>query len=68
MKLLERQLNEMGFDVEEVKQTQPRFFDMIVLCYQANMAKLQMESGPEQQPTEEQANQLMTECLQSTIA
>jgi len=40
MLMLEHKLNQMNFDVEEVKQTQPRFFDMIVLCYQANMAKL----------------------------
>ena len=68
VRLLDRQLNEMGFDAEEVKQTQPRFFEMIVLCYQANIAKLQMESGTDQQPTESQANQLMAECLQTTIA
>ena len=40
VRLLDRQLNEMGFDADEVKQTQPRFFEMIVLCYQANIAKL----------------------------
>jgi len=40
MILLEEKLTQMGLDVEEVRQTQPRFFDMILLCYQANMAKL----------------------------
>ena len=44
MAMLELKLNQMGFDVEEVKETQPRFFEMILLCYQANMAKLQQQT------------------------
>lgn len=51
--LLEQKLNEMGLDVEEIKQTQPRFFDMILLCYQANMAKLQQTTA--EPPSEAQA-------------
>lgn len=34
---LEQKLNEIGIDVEEVKQTQPQFFNMIKLLYQVNM-------------------------------
>jgi len=30
----------MGFDAEELKKTEPQFFNMIRLCYQVNMAKL----------------------------
>ena len=41
MILLEQKLNQMGFNVEEVKLTQPHFFEMILLCYQANMERLQ---------------------------
>jgi len=37
---LEARLNAIGIDVDEVKQTQPQFYNMIKLLYQANMAKL----------------------------
>lgn len=38
---LEQRLNELGIDVEEVKQTQPQFYAMIKLLYQVNLGRLQ---------------------------
>ena len=43
--LLEQKLSQMGFNVEEFKLTQPQFFEMILLCYQANMERLQRQIG-----------------------
>ena len=45
MLLLEHRLQQMGFDVEEVKRTQPQFFEMIMLTYQANMEKLRVQEA-----------------------
>lgn len=64
--LLEQKLNQMGFDAEELKKSEPQFFNMIRLCYQVNMAKLQQQVGPES-ASEEQQVQMAEEVLNATI-
>lgn len=64
--MLELKLNEMGLDVLELKQTQPHFFEMVLLCYQANMSKLQQAGGLDE-ASESRIQQIADECLLATI-
>ena len=38
---LEQRLAELGIDVDEMKESQPNFYNMIKLLYLANMGRLQ---------------------------
>ena len=59
--MIEHKLTQMDFDVEEVKQTQPRFFEMLMLCYQVNLTKLQQQLG------DDAVIQFADECLKQSM-
>ena len=61
MRMIEHKLTQMDFDVEEVKQTQPRFFEMLMLCYQVNLTKLQQQLG------DDAVIQFADECLKESV-
>ena len=61
MQMIEHKLTQMDFDVEEVKRTQPRFFEMLMLCYQVNLTKLQQQLG------DDAGIQYADECLKESV-
>ena len=61
-------LNQMNINVEELKRSQPSFFETIVVCYQHNLAKLQQQTAQTAQvQSEAELQQLADQCLAETI-
>lgn len=46
--LIDEKLNSLGIDVQDLKEKQPKLYEMIHLCFTVNAARFQTSSDPEQ--------------------